>query len=254
MKRATYLPVVALLAVGLTRAAWAEPAWGRSCLACHDQWRHGALLVINEDGLADPDESATSAPDRGELKMFRAAPGELKTLYAEVTGLDEVDTYAVELRRLRHPGVEGDGELVYQPDCNWAEWGTNAKFYTDPFISYKWGPGPTVFVFYIDVDPDTPIDYYDLVFAVAGKHGSDAELFYDEQHFYLRVAPAGDSNDDGVVDLDDFVILAQCLAGPGEADPPVGCDPYQFRASDLDDDGDVDLADFAAFAVNFGTP
>ena len=34
---------------------------------------------------------------------------------------------------------------------------------------YRWGADPTVFIFDIDVAADASADYYDLVFAVAGK-------------------------------------------------------------------------------------
>jgi hypothetical protein len=249
--RGLVLPVAVLVAIGAAQTSQAEPAWGGNCLSCHDQWERGSLVVISEDRLADPDESATGAPDRGTLQVFRATPGQLKTLYAEVVGLDAIDTYAVELTRLRHPGVENGGILSYQADCNWAEWGEQAKYYTDPFISFQWGSGPTIFVFYIEVAAHTPVDYYDLVFALAGKHGSDSDLFYDEQHFYLRVHAPGDLNDDGAVNMNDYVLYAECMAGPGASEAPAGCEASDFRAADIDEDGDVDLDDFGDFAVSF---
>ncbi|MBU0640930.1 MAG: hypothetical protein KKB50_18865, partial [Planctomycetes bacterium] len=62
----------------------------------------------------------------------------------------------------------------------------------------------------------------------------------------VPVAPAGDIDGDGDWDMDDFAILAGCLAGP-ELEYPPDCD-----AADLDSDTDVDLADFAEFQVLFG--
>ena len=59
-------------------------------------------------------------------------------------------------------------------------------------------------------------------------------------------ARVGDIDEDGDIDTDDFAVLANCLAGPGE---PVagGCD-----TADLDQDGDVDLGDFGVFQTAFG--
>jgi hypothetical protein len=61
-------------------------------------------------------------------------------------------------------------------------------------------------------------------------------------------APA-DFNGDCAINWADFVILAQCLAGPGNGSAggcPSGTD------SDLDNDGDVDVLDCAAFQRVFG--
>ncbi len=55
------------------------------------------------------------------------------------------------------------------------------------------------------------------------------------------VGPAGDCDNDGDVDLDDYVDFANCLAGPAGGTDPV-CECF-----DLDGDGDVTLADFAEF-------
>lgn len=58
---------------------------------------------------------------------------------------------------------------------------------------------------------------------------------------------AGDLNYDKVVGLADFVLFAECLAGPGVSDPPHSCPDQRFSAADLTDDGDVDAEDFARF-------
>jgi DNA-binding beta-propeller fold protein YncE len=56
---------------------------------------------------------------------------------------------------------------------------------------------------------------------------------------------AGDLNYDKVVDLADFELFADCLAGPGITDPPLPCPAKRFTAADLTRDGDVDAEDFS---------
>ena len=51
----------------------------------------------------------------------------------------------------------------------------------------------------------------------------------------------------GDADLEDFAVLASCLAGPMATAPPDGCTPEQFDSADLDANGHVDLAGFARF-------
>ena len=252
MKRVLLLPVVVLLVLCAARTASAAPAWGGNCLSCHDEWYTDTLYVVGEDVMADPDESGTGAPDRGTLKVFQVFPGDVKALLADVVGLDTDDSYAVTLKRLRFSGVENGGQLTYTGDCDWAQWEDPGDHYSDPAIGYAWGSGPTTFAFDIAVEPDASYDYYDLVFAVAGKAKDTGGLFYAVEHFYLQVLVLpGDLDEDGDVDLSDFAAFSNCLAGPENATPPGGCTPQAFDACDLDNDSDVDLDDFAAFSVNF---
>jgi hypothetical protein len=55
----------------------------------------------------------------------------------------------------------------------------------------------------------------------------------------------GDGNADGVIDLSDYVLLSDCLAGP-DVITPVPCSLFDFDADD-----DVDEWDFAEFQVAF---
>ena len=188
MMRYACVCTVVLLTCGFARPASAEPAWGANCLSCHGGLVPETLFVFGEDTVADPDESATGAPDRGTLKVFEALRGTTKTLQVEIVWLDPDDTYAIELKRLRFPGVENDGELLFTGDCAWAYWGEPGQHFSDPAVRYRWGTGPTTFAFDIDVHADALFDYYDLVFALAGK-STDGGLFYAEEHFYLQVIP-----------------------------------------------------------------
>ena len=50
------------------------------------------------------------------------------------------------------------------------------------------GLGPTIpYIFDLFIDPTTPVDYYDLEFAVGAK--LDGVKVYQDEHFYLRVVP-----------------------------------------------------------------
>ena len=247
MKRLVMLSAVFVLASCLADSASAEPAWGRNCLSCHDYLLTNTIYIFGEDLYADPDESGTGAPDRGSLPVFQTLCAATKTVQAMVTGLDPDDAYSVELNRLRYPGVESGGELAYAADCDWAEWGENATWYTDPFISYRWGTGPDAFQYDIDVAAHADGDYYDLVFAVAGKLDATGDLFYAEQHFYLEVvAKTGDLNCDGIVNISD---LAALLSTYGSC---VG-DPEYLPAADFDDDNCVTVADLATLLSVYGT-
>ena len=255
MKHLAYLLVVLLLAPSAVRTAVAAPAWGGSCLSCHGELQTGLLLMFGEDTTADPDESATGAPDRGPLPVFQTVPGETKTLLVELAGLSTDDTYALALKRLRFPGVEDGGQLAYTGDCAWPEWGEDANYYSEPVVCYSWGTGPTTFAFDVDVELGAGYDYYDLVFAVGGKFEDDGGLFYGDVHFYVEVLVLpGDSDEDGDVDLVDFSVFFGCLGGPGNSTPPSGCSQEAFDACDLDDDNDVDLGDYATFQAAFTGP
>ncbi len=62
-----------------------------------------------------------------------------------------------------------------------------------------------------------------------------------------------DLNADSVVDLTDYQILNDCVAGPDVSLPPDGCGPGVFSVADLDGDGAVTLSDFGWLQLSFGT-
>jgi parallel beta-helix repeat protein len=59
------------------------------------------------------------------------------------------------------------------------------------------------------------------------------------------LAPLGDCDGDGVLDLEDFITLGNCLAGP---DLPVAA---ECQCADQDGDGDVDLEDFRRMQLGY---
>jgi hypothetical protein len=60
-----------------------------------------------------------------------------------------------------------------------------------------------------------------------------------------------DFDDDGDVDLDEAMILSECMSGPGALALPVDCAAFQFRGGDLFVDGAIDLRDAAEFQTAF---
>jgi len=245
MKTLALLVVVSLSAV----FAAAEPAWGGNCLSCHGLLPPDVIQVFGADALADPDESATGAPDRGTLKVFRAYPGLTKSLTAAVSALVEGDTYAIELKRLRFAGVENGGQLAYSADCDWPEWGETPSYYTDPVVTYRWPTGPTIFSYDITVEPDTGLDYYDLVLAIAGRFADDGGLFYGEEHFYLQVLTSlpGDVNCDGRVNFSDINPFVLRLSRPALYAATYPSCPV--ANADTNGDATVDFADINPFAA-----
>jgi hypothetical protein len=57
----------------------------------------------------------------------------------------------------------------------------------------------------------------------------------------------GDYDENGVVDLADFVYFPECMTGPDAGPPTTECEVF-----DSDTDEDVDLVDFAAFQMMMG--
>jgi len=56
------------------------------------------------------------------------------------------------------------------------------------------------------------------------------------------IAPFGDFDADGDVDVADYAAFEPCFTGPDATEPPSGCEPF-----DADVDGNIDLADFSVF-------
>jgi hypothetical protein len=92
------------------------------------------------------------------------------------------------------------------------------------------------------------------VSATLGFTFHSKDYFIPQYHPRLTItavptgAQSADLDGDGDVDLADYNILRNCLAGPA-ADVPSGC-----AATDLNNDGHVDLLDFAQFADSFTGP
>ena len=109
--------------------------------------------------------------------------------------LDGADVYAVELKLLEKGGVlnNASNKLVYDPDPSWTKLGTASVPY---FIKddgndggILWTGSTASYTFDLSVDASTPLDVYDLEFAVALSSGGEPTR-YEDEHFYLHVVDA----------------------------------------------------------------
>ncbi len=174
--------------------ASARPNFGRNCSDCHNGGEPAvpALSVVGFDGMVDPDESATGATDRGLLKFFEVAPGGTLDLQVMVDfGNLQDHVYAVELKRMEIPGVEGFGTLDYTGDSGWFfQIGDTFPDPTRPYFTSTETDGvlftePQLLTYTMQIGAATDPDFYDLEFAMAGQPG----FFYTDEHFYVHVTP-----------------------------------------------------------------
>ena len=68
---------------------------------------------------------------------------------------------------------------------------------------------------------------------------------------FLGEGIPGDLNGDWVVDLADFAVFDECMAGPEVPTDEGSCSSAESSAADLDGDNDVDLADYLTFLIAY---
>jgi hypothetical protein len=133
----------------------------------------------------------------GAIPFFTSQPGDTIALTMDV--LDGTDLYAVQIKRLEKAGilspVANTNFLTgYTADGTWVPQAGPPVYYTSVGDSTAWavnGPsGPDPYTFALTLALDTPLDTYDLEYAVAGRLNDTSRLkFYGDQHFYLTVIP-----------------------------------------------------------------
>ena len=194
--------IVAIVVLGLAPAgvAGAKPSWATTNdNSCKGSGCHSELLsdpdrmdVIDADELVDLG-TQLDGKQRGPLNTFWVDPGTTVTLSMEV--LDGSDKFAVQLKRLEKPGQENDlsNFLIWMEDNLGGNVWTRQEVANPPYFTKDNGNNgglppedAGVFTFDLLVNADTPPDFYDLEFAVAGKEGG---LWYEDEHFYLEVLP-----------------------------------------------------------------
>ncbi|MHC4720024.1 MAG: Ser-Thr-rich GPI-anchored membrane family protein [Planctomycetota bacterium] len=191
MKRTVMLVAAVVLGLAMTSVVQGRPDYGISCASCHSSIVTGKMEVTGEDTVVDLG-TQLNGQRNGPLKTYLVNPGETVTLSANV--LDGSSKYAVQLSRLSKGGQENAtaNRMNWSRDGSiggvWNKYGTTANPY---FTTNAIGNGATgVRSFGLAVGASTPADTYDLIFAMAGTGGG---LWYQEEHFYVRVAAAATS-------------------------------------------------------------
>ncbi len=140
--------------------------------------------------------------------------------------------------------LDGDGDLDWVTASFSGDWRIflNNGSGTFSFLTEVNAPAAASCALLMDIDNDGDLDL-SLVDEIA-----DVVVVMKNS----GTTPLGDVDADGIVTLADVALLSECLVGPGDSQPPPGCNPATFAAADSDGDADVDLQDAAALAINFG--
>lgn len=169
-------------------AAHGRPSFGGNCANCHSNVQEGLMQVTDEDTILDLGTQLDGSTP-GPLKTFNASPGETVSLSMEV--LNGSPDYALELQGLETGGQQNDqaNKLVWteanDPGNVWTERGNPPYFTKDNNGGgIAWGGTPVTYSFDLQIDPSTPVDVYELEFAIA-----TGAFSYEDENFYLNVVP-----------------------------------------------------------------
>lgn len=107
--------------------------------------------------------------------------------------------------------------------------------------------------FWFDVGQDAPTGSVNISEEGVNAQPSGAlprRVYFDAARWIrTRLLPNGDTNDDVVVDLADYAVMADCITGPGQGYAQPACEDFDF-----DVDGDVDMDDVSQFQIVFDIP
>jgi hypothetical protein len=207
---------VFVLSVSLAKVVQARPSYaagrGNDCSACHNVAVTGRMEVTGEDSLRDLG-TQLDGKRRGPLKTFKAFPGQVLTLAIRV--LDGSNRFAVQIKDFEKPAQRSDANhrLTWSPANGAANVWTRHEVTNPPYFTKDNGANgglmgsiaPITYTFEVLVASDTPLDVYELVFAVPGRRNGQG--VYQEEHFYIEVISPFDLNNDGVVDCADICTL-----------------------------------------------
>ncbi len=208
------------------RAEWESAMSGQFLMEtfADDQLNPGVSFVSSESGHINP------AQECYQDVLASASHNEPMTTWSfvpEIYGFGGNWT-------LGGPGGSGNSLLVYIAEIPLYV-GTIPNSYNGGF----WG-----------FTSDTPFTSVKLV----GGGGTNQQNYCFDDMVYSSQESTGDMDGDGDVDLDDYDIFIECLAGPDVTTTPEFCTEMQFDSLDFDADGDVDLTDYAFFQSQFTGP
>ena len=184
-----------------------------NCNACHTSKVTGRMEATGEDSLTNLGTQLDGSI-RGPLKTYKAAPGQVVTLSVRV--LDGRDMFAVQIKDFEKPARRSSStnQLIWSPANDSDNVWTRQEVSNPPYFTKDNGNNaglsgsisPITYTFDLLIETDTPVDVYELVFAVPGRT-SGLGLVYQEEHFYIEVLSPFDLNRDGIVDGADITLM-----------------------------------------------
>jgi hypothetical protein len=209
--------IVNVLIIALVGKVQGRPSFATSrdnnCNACHSSEVTGRMEVIGEDSLTNL-RIQLDGNVRGPLKTYQVAPGQVVTLSLNV--IDGSDRFAVQIKEFENPARRNDSSnlLIWSPVNDADNIWTRQEVSNPPYFTKDNGNNngisgsvsPITYTFDILIESGTPVDVYELVFAVPGRTNSIG-LVYQEEHFYIEVLSPFDLNRDGIVDGEDIFIM-----------------------------------------------
>ena len=158
---------------------------------------------------------------RGPLATFDTVASNLITLSMDIlspltTNLNENPIYSLQIKQFELKGMKNSNTNTLSwtnanpPGSGWVGWVTTTS---KPYFTKDLASGETgTFTFDLWVGGATPVDFYNLEFAVAGVDGpggpGNRNLFYTDEHFYLAVVSP-------TLFTDDAVTFSAALANAG---------------------------------------
>lgn len=211
----------AILSLGTSAMAFPTESSAISCADCHSRILPASAITITDaDTTADPTETA-GEPDLGPLPTYQVSPGQTVRLSFDFSGTEvsNGDPYGASFKGFDQTGVVNGSvpDFTHAATPGLITWTDNLhappNWWYTPFLT--WDGTTTPLDYYLSVGANTPADYYDLAFQVAGG----GEDWSSEQHFYLQVQVllAGDRDGDGFVGQSDLDIV---LGSWGQTVPP----------------------------------
>jgi hypothetical protein len=148
---------------------------------------------------------------RGPLATWDAVAGTNVTVSVDivsVAGLGANPRYSIQFKRLEFAGQKNsltnfmDWSNANPPGSGWVPYGMTNTYFCKDLASGETGNFP----FILGLGPSTPVDFYNLEFAVGGV--DSIGLWYTDEHFYVAVVSP-------TLFTDDAVTFSAALANAG---------------------------------------